>query len=103
MKGRDIKTGRFDAKGAVPDDVLREKLERLAIRFCDQMLGEIDRHDPDRRPLDEEDAAFFKTLSTYYAATRRLPVAKVEEDDGDGFGALRDRINGVGNARDNAT
>jgi len=88
MKGRDIKSGRFSDNGTVPDDPLRDRLERLAIRFADEMLGEA------TATLGEDEAAIFKTLSNYYAATRRLPVAKVEEDADDGFAALKERING---------
>jgi hypothetical protein len=93
MRGRDIKNGRFADNGSVPDDPLREKLERLAVRFAEQMLGETDREDPDRHPLREEDAAIFKTLTMFYTQTRRLPVAKQDDDDGEGFAALKERLN----------
>jgi hypothetical protein len=94
MRGRDINSGRFADNGTAPNDELREKLEKLAVRFAEQMLGESSRDDPDRRPLGEEDAAIFKTLTMFYTQTRRLPVTKPDEDDGEGFGALKDRIMG---------
>jgi hypothetical protein len=98
MRGRDISTGRFADNGLVEGDPLREKLEKLAVRFAEQMLGENDREDPDRRPLAEEDAAMFKTLTMYYTQTRRLPTAKPDEDDDTGFGALKERIMGAEDA-----
>lgn len=93
MRGRDISTGRFADNGSVPDDVLRDKLERLATRFAEQMLGEIDRDDPDRLPLREQDAAIFKTLTMFYIQTRRLPTAKPDDDGDDGFAAMKERLN----------
>jgi len=93
MRGRDIKTGRFSDNGSVPaDDVLREKLDRLAVRVASQMLGETDRDDPDRRPLSVDEVAMFKAVANYYTATRRLPAAKVDDDDGEGFSGIKERI-----------
>jgi hypothetical protein len=92
MRGRDINTGRFAGNGFIPADELSEKLEKLAIRWADQLLGERDQTDSDRRPLGEEDLAAWKLLTLYYAQSRRLPVVKPDEDDDTGFGALKDRI-----------
>lgn len=101
MRGRDIRTGKFSANGALPTDVLSEKLERLAIRLADQLLGERDPDDPDRKPLTESDLAAMKLLTLYYGQSRRLPTQKTDDDDDEhGFGALKDRIHG---ARDNET
>jgi hypothetical protein len=93
MRGRDIKNGRFADNGSVPVDPLREKLDRLSLRLVEQMLGETDRNDPDRRPLSGDDVALYKAVSSYYTATRKMPTAKPDDDADDGFAALKERLN----------
>ncbi len=90
MRGRDITTGRFSDNGTTPLDPLREKLDKLSLRLVEQMLGEA----AEPAPLTGDDVALYKAVSNYYTATRRLPVTKPDEDEGEGFGELKARING---------
>lgn len=96
MRNRDITTGRYSDNGVVPPDELREKLEKLAMRLAGHALGEDDPFDATTPPITGEIISIFKATSNYYTATRRLPVAKPDEEDEDGFAALKERINGAG-------
>ena len=86
MRGRDIKSGRF-AEIAVPIDPLREKLDELALRLTKQMLGE------DETPLKDADVAMFKAVSNYYTGTRSRVPTQAQDDDGDGFSLMKERLN----------